>query len=83
MGLLKNAKTDMITTNAQRAWDADRVVFTPLLNMPMTKADLSSGVDDWALMVGGILSVGWKLHTWQVSADRNGRPQATPLFVRA
>ncbi|AYG02355.1 hypothetical protein [Gryllotalpicola protaetiae] len=82
MGRIKDTKTAFMAGLAQHAWDEGRVVFTPFFNMPMTQPGISSDVEDWALMIEGILSVGWKLHTWQVSADAKGRPQATPLFVR-
>lgn len=33
-------------------------------------------------MMASITAVGWKLHTWAVTQDRNDKPQAWPLFTR-
>lgn len=82
MGWIKNSKASSMATAAQKAWDADSPVFTPILNMPSSNPGLSGRVEDWELMVAAILEVGWKLHTWAVCSDNKGRPQAQPLFVR-
>lgn len=82
MGWIKNTKADMVRTDAQKAWDADSPVFTPILNMPGSNSGMSGRIEDWELMIAAIFDVGWKLHTWAVCSDAKGRPQAQPLFVR-
>jgi len=82
MGFIKTAKANAISSDAQKAWDNDRTVFTPILNMPGSKFGFSGAIDDWALMLDAIADVGWKLHTWAVGTDKDGRPQAMPLFTR-
>lgn len=68
---------------AQDAWDEGAPVFTPMLNAPSgVSGGLSTRIKDWEMMVGAVLDVGWKLHTWAVVADPKGRTQALPLFVR-
>lgn len=82
MGWIKDTKVTTMTAEAQKSWDAGSPVFTPILNMPSSHPGMSSRIEDWELMVAGIMSVGWKLHTWAVCSDNKGRPQAQPLFVR-
>jgi hypothetical protein len=82
MGWIKDAKAAAIAQEAKKAWDAGSQVFTPLLNMPATHGGLSGRIEDWEKMMAAVLEIGWKLHTWAVCSDSNGRPQAQPLFVR-
>ena len=67
---------------AKKSWDEGAVMFTPVLNFPGFKGGLSGRIQDWEMMLGAILEVGWVLHTWAVASDNQGRPQAMPLFVR-
>lgn len=82
MGWIKDSKASSMAKDAQKAWDDGSPVFTPLLNMPSSNAGLSGRIEDWERMLGATLQIGWKLHTWAVCSDKNGRPQAQPLFVR-
>ena len=82
MGWIKNAKADSMLKDAQDAWNEGSVVFTPVMNLPAWRLGFSGRNQDWELMIGAILSVGWRLQAWAVSSDKEGRPQAMPLFVR-
>lgn len=82
MGWVKNAKASSMAREATEAWGADAPFFTPLLNMPATRAGLSGAIEDWPLMLTAITDAGWRLHTWAVCTDEKGRPQAMPLFTR-
>lgn len=82
MGWIKDSKAASMGQEAQKAWDGGSPVFTPLLNMPSTHHGMSGRIEDWEKMLGSVLEVGWKLHTWAVCSDAKGRPQAQPLFVR-
>ena len=82
MGFIKDIKGDSIAKDAAKALEAGRSVFTPILNMPGSNPGMSGAVDDWAVMVGAIEAVGWRLDQWAVGLDAKGRPQAFPLFRR-
>lgn len=86
MGWVKNAKSNMLREEAQRAREEGRTVFVPMLNTPMTfssSATPSGAVSGWAEMIEAIEAEGWLLTQWSVAADTKGRPQAYPLFRRA
>lgn len=85
MGWIKDAKTDVVRKDAQAAWEAGAPFFTPILNMPSSRAGAAAAsgrVEDWELMLAAIIETGWKLHTWAVVADPKGHVQAQPLFAR-
>ena len=82
MGWIKDAKAQSIQKDAAAAWADDAQFFTPVLNFPTFKMGFSGAIKDWPPMMEAIESVGWKLHTWVVSTDKNDRPQAMPLFTR-
>ncbi len=82
MGLIKDAKASSMLKDAQEAWADGSIVFTPVLNLPFWRSGFSGRNKDWELMIGAILSVGWRLQFWAVAPDKDGRPQAMPLFVR-
>lgn len=83
MGIFKDAKSNMLTTEAERAIAEGRTVYVPKLNTPATAAGLSGAVPGWAEMIEAVEAVGWRLDQWSVSEDTKGRPQAYPLFRRA
>lgn len=83
MGIIKDKKASALANDAQSAWDSGRMVYTPVLNFPMTAHGFSGGNDDIAMMTEAILGVGWKLDTWAAVTDKNGKPQIMPLFVRS
>jgi hypothetical protein len=82
MGMIKDAKVNMLTADAQKALEAGHYFFTPMLNSPTFKGGLSGNIVDWSMMIQGIESVGWVLTHWSVASDQQGRPQAYPLFRR-
>lgn len=82
MGMFKDVKSTTMGKDAQQAWDDGSAFFTPILNMPATRPDLSGAVADWPPMLKAVTDVGWKLHTWAIGIDAKGRPQAAPLFTR-
>jgi len=82
MGMIKDAKADLLRKDAQSAWDSGTQYFTPLLNLPTTRHTMSGRISDWEPMLDAVTSVGWKLHTWAVCSDNRGNPQGMPLFVR-
>lgn len=80
MGFIKDAKVNMVLTEAQRAVAEGRTVFAPKLNTPMTQSGLSGSIAGWAEMIEGIESAGWRMTEWSVAVDSKGRPEAYPLF---
>jgi hypothetical protein len=83
MGFIKDKKVDRLTSDAQQAWaDQTRMSFTPILNVSWSNAGMSGDVSDIGMMMDAIGRVGWRLHTWAVTSDKNGHPQAMPLFIR-
>jgi hypothetical protein len=82
MGFIKDAKSNIVGTEAAKARDAGRTVFTPRLNMPSSQPGLSGDIDTWGLMVQAIEAEGWTLAHWAVGVDTKGRGEAYPLFRR-
>jgi hypothetical protein len=80
MGFIKDAKVNMLLTEARRAVEEGRTVFAPKLNTPMTQSGLSGSIAGWAEMIEGIESAGWRMTDWSVAVDSKGRPEAYPLF---
>ena len=82
MGFIKDAKAAAVGTDAKKAWDEGATFFTPVLNYPGFRGGISGRIADWELMIAAIVEVGWRMHTWSVASDNQGRPQAMPLFDR-
>jgi len=82
VGIIKQAKQDMVGTQARRAIEEGRTVFTPRLNTPWSHGGQSGSVPGWAEMIEAIEAVGWTMVDWSVSTDEKGRPEAYPLFRR-
>lgn len=82
MGFLKDAKANMVATEAERAAAEGRTVFAPKLNTPATQHGMSGAIAGWAEMIEGIEAHGWRLDHWSVAMDEKGRPEAYPLFRR-
>jgi hypothetical protein len=80
MGFIKDAKVNMVLTEARRAVEEGRSVFAPKLNTPMTQSSMSGSIAGWAEMIEGIESAGWRMTEWSVAVDSKGRPEAYPLF---
>lgn len=55
--------------------------FTPLFNMPMWRTGFSGQIEAWSQQLDACDQAGWQLHTWAVGVDKDGRPQAMPVFV--
>jgi hypothetical protein len=82
MGFIKDAKQNMLSTEAKRAVEEGRTVFAPMLNTPMSQHTMSGSVAGWAEMIEAVEREGWTLANWSVAHDAKGRPQAYPLFRR-
>ncbi|MEV0070945.1 hypothetical protein [Amycolatopsis sp. NPDC050768] len=82
MGFIKQAKADALTKEAGRAIAEGRTVFTPRLNTPMMHHTMSGSIAGWAEMIEAVEAQGWQLVEWSVTQDKNGRPEAYPLFRR-
>lgn len=83
MGFFKDAKSDALATEARKAADAGRTVFTPRLNLPSSHHNMSGDIDTWSLMVQAVETEGWALTHWTVGVDEKGRGEAYPLFRRS
>ena len=83
MGRIKDAKADMLRTQAARAVEEGRTVFVPMLNTPATQPKISSSVSGWAEMIEAVEGEGWVLTHWAATTDAQRRPQAYPLFRRS
>jgi hypothetical protein len=81
-GLVQQAKSASLGDEARKAYADGDWYFTPVLNMPATHHTMSGNIRDWALMLGAITEAGWNLQAWTVGQDKNGRPEAYPVFVR-
>jgi hypothetical protein len=82
VGLIKDAKQNMLASEAKRAIEEGRTVFAPMLNIPITQSNSIGSIAGWAEMIEGIEACGWQLTHWSVTQDAKGRPQAYPLFRR-
>ena len=82
MGKIKDAKADILRTQAARAVEEGRTVFAPMLNTPKTQPRISSSVSGWAEMIEAVEGEGWELTQWTVMTDIRNSPQAYPLFRR-
>ena len=83
MGKIKDAKADILRTQAARAVEEGRTVFAPMLNTPKTQPRISSSIAGWAEMIEAVEGEGWELTHWSTTTDVQGRPQAYPLFRRS
>lgn len=81
MASIKALKANAIAQQAKWAIENHHTHFTPILNMPMFHVGFSGAVFDWAMMINAIEREGWTLEHWAVGLDREGRPQAMPVFV--
>jgi hypothetical protein len=68
-------KAPAIQKDAAQAWATGVAFFTPVLNGGKSN-------NDWGTDLTAITQAGWKLHTWAVSENNVGQPQAFPLFTR-
>lgn len=82
MGFIKDAKQNMVRTEAERAIVEGRRVYVPMLNTPATHGGMSGSIPGWAEMIEAVEEAGWVLSEWAVSTDQKGKPQAYPLFRR-
>lgn len=80
MGFIKDAKANMLITEAERAKAEGRTVFAPRLNAGSSNSGMTGSVSGWAEMIEGIESAGWAMYHWAVSVDEKGRAEAFPLF---
>jgi hypothetical protein len=82
MGFVKQMKANKLADEAREAWQRGDVVFAAMLNTPTAWTDWSGAIPGWPEMIAAIEGVGWVMVEWTASSDRNGRPQAYPLFRR-
>jgi len=82
VGFIKNAKANMVAEEAGRAIAEGRTVFVPRLNTPATQHTMSGSIAGWAEMIESIEAQGWQMVDWSVVQDKNGKPEAYPLFRR-
>ena len=82
MGFIKDTKANMVRQEAERAIQQGRTIFAAMLNTPITQHTLSGSVAGWAEMIESVEGAGWKLSDWSVAMDKQGRPQAYPIFRR-
>lgn len=82
MSSIKEVKPNDFGRAAQDSWDSGMATFTPIFTVPVFKVGVSGRISDWPIMMAAVTDVGWVLHTWAVSSDAQGRPQALPLYVR-
>lgn len=82
MGFIKDAKMNMLSTEAARAVTEGRTVFTPKLNTPATQGNASGSIAGWAEMIEAVEAAGWAMTAWSVCTDAKGRPEAYPCFRR-
>lgn len=80
MGFIKDAKANMVATEAERARAEGRTVFAPRLNAGASNAGTSGSVSGWAEMIEAIEAAGWAMYHWSVAIDEKGRAEAYPLF---
>jgi hypothetical protein len=82
MGWVKEAKSNALATEAQRAIEEGRTIFTPRLNAGNTAHGFSGSIAGWAEMIEAVEECGWRLEHWAAS-EHDGRPVGLPLFRRA
>ncbi|QWF80134.1 hypothetical protein [Amycolatopsis sp. CA-230715] len=82
MGVFKQAKADTIGEEARKAFAEGRFFFAARLNWPATHHFLSGEVADWSIQIEAVERAGWVLSEWSVGQDKQGRPEAYPLFRR-
>lgn len=80
---IRETKAEQIYQEAAEALRTGHTHYTPIFNMPFFKLGFSGNVWDWSMMVNAAVRAGWKLEHWAVSSDKNGSPQAMPVFVPA
>lgn len=82
MGFIRDVKASTIGNEAAKAYAAGDWYFTPLLNFPQTKPNMSGNIADWGMMITAIVNAGWTLQHWAIGQDAKGRPEAYPVFLR-
>ena len=82
MGIIRNAKSDKLATDAQKAYAAGQFFFSALLNYPHWTFGASGEIPDWSAMIEAIERQGWVLTHWSAGVDAKGNPQAYPVFRR-
>jgi hypothetical protein len=80
MGWIKNAKVNVMRTDAGKARAEGRHVFACKLNYPALKADFSGEIVDWSMMIEAVESEGWVLANFAGGSDKQGRPEALCVF---
>lgn len=82
MGLIKDAKADVLGKDAARAREQGRTVFVARINMPVTGSGFSTSVSGAAEMIEAIEAEGWAYQDMSWTQDTKGRPEGYFLFRR-
>jgi hypothetical protein len=80
---VNDLKAEQMYAEAAEALRLNHTHFTPIFNMPAFRVGFSGNVWAWAVMTNAVVRAGWRLEHWAVGVDRQGRPQAMPVFVPA
>ena len=82
MGLIKQAKQNMVAAEAKRAIEEGRKVFVAKLNPTLTSGSISGSLGGVAEMIEAIEDVGWRLQALSSHAEGH-RPDLVCLFRRS
>lgn len=82
MGIVRNAKANHISGQAQTAHANGQYIFAALLNAPQWTFGASGEVPDWSAMIEAVETQGWALAQFAGTTDAKGNPQAYAVFRR-
>jgi hypothetical protein len=82
MGMIKNAKAAVISTEAQRAVDEGRTVFVCRINQGVTQIDWSGSLSGVAEQIEAIEKLGWQLDQCTFAQDKKDHTSAFLIFRR-
>lgn len=83
MGFVKQAKAEHVASDARAAREAGHQVFVARLNTPTWQFGISGSIETWSGMIEAIEAEGWAMSQWTAAMDKNGKPEAYPVFRRA
>jgi hypothetical protein len=80
MGMIKNVKAALMTTEAQRAVDEGRTVFVCRINQGATQIDMSGSLSGIAEQIEAIENLGWQLDQCTFAQDKKDHTSAFLIF---